>query len=421
MLGLLNLALLAVLVAMLYGPVSRQITILGVLRHPAPLVLAEGQGFYKIEDTMQCEDLHYWSPTNKVFAVCEDSVLPRFKWFPPVGNFEGPATTTGSIHVIDPQTMKASRLAFENFAGPFVTHGFDVIEDPETPNAVYIFAVNHLSNPDFYQAAAVGEDVPRARSQVELFHHVLESSTARHVRSIRNPLIATPNDIYAESPNSFFVTNDHLYRTGYKRMIEDVLPLAKWSSTIHVQIHDFNAEDAAAGIDATVALTGLYNNNGLGHGKTKDEMLVVSCMGGTLYRAHANSGNHTITLGDAIRPGGQFDNPSYYSDPYRTASHDASGYVLGGMARPVDLAKHHSDPAAKDGAIVFYVRPKSGSGAAATEWESRVIFQDDGTLIRTASSAVLVPIETQTGQKKKAWLFVSGFFSESVIAVEVEL
>ncbi|KAH2672123.1 hypothetical protein KXV51_005812 [Aspergillus fumigatus] len=379
MAGFVPLALLAVLAATLYGPVYQQLTIMGV----------------------SSGDLHYWQPTNKIFTACEDSVLPRFKWFPPLGNLEEPAVaSTGSIHVIDPKIMKSTRLSFENFSGPFVTHGIDIIEDPENPNAVYIFAVNHLPNPEYTQD---GKDVPQARSQVELFHHVLETATVKHVRSIQHPLIATPNDIYAESPNSFYVTNDHYYREGYGRLIEDLIPAAKWLSIVHVLIQDLKSKDADKGIDATVALTGLHSNNGLGHGRSKDEMLVVSCMSGTLYRARSNSDNRTISVFDEIHPGGQIDNPTYYADPYRTAADDASGYILAGMARPIDLSKHYNDPNAKDGAI------------------SSVLFEDDGTLIRTASTGLLVPSETKPGERKKAWLFVTGFVSESVIAVEVDL
>ena len=101
---LLNLAILTILVATLYGPVHRQLTVLGVLRKATDEVrLAEQQAFHRIEDTMQCEDLHYYTPSHKIFTACEDSVLPRFKWFPPLGNFEGPGDSTGSIHVIDPR------------------------------------------------------------------------------------------------------------------------------------------------------------------------------------------------------------------------------------------------------------------------------------------------------------------------------
>lgn len=70
------------------------------------------------------------------------------------------------------------------------------------------------------------------------------------------------------------------------------------------------------------------------------------------------------------------------------------------------------------------MRPNTGtseSGDQFTEWESSVLFEDDGTLIRTASTGLLVPSETKPGERKKAWLFVTGFVSESVIAVEVDL
>lgn len=316
--------------------------------------------------------------------------------------------------------MKSTRLGFENFSGHFVTHGIDVTEDPDSKDAVYILAVNHLPNPDFDPSAANGDDNPRARSQVELFRHVLGSSTAKHVRSIQHPLIKTPNDIYADSPFSFYVTNDHFYRGGIRRHIEDGIPAAKWSSIVHVQIGDLKSADGRSGFDATVALTGLHNNNGLSHGLAHDEMVISSALGGTLYRATTNDNNHTISILESIPLDSLTDNPSYFKDSYATPSNDASGYLVAGIARPIDLPTTITDPTAKDGVMVWYVRPNS-TDTEDTAWEKRLIFEDDGTHIRTASAAVLIGIEPRPNESKKAWLFVTGFLSESVIAVEVEL
>lgn len=97
----LNLALAALLVATLYGPVSRELTILGVFRKPAPVAIAQNQGFHKIADTVHCEDLHYYG--GKLFAACEDDVSTRFGWFPPLEQFKQPPQSPGSIHVIDPK------------------------------------------------------------------------------------------------------------------------------------------------------------------------------------------------------------------------------------------------------------------------------------------------------------------------------
>lgn len=105
----LNLTILAVLVAVLSGPLYRQFTLFGVFRHPlsSERLFAEGQNLFIIEDTKECEDLHYHSPSNKLFTACEDSILPRFGWFPPMTRFEKPSRATGSIHVIDPEVRKS--------------------------------------------------------------------------------------------------------------------------------------------------------------------------------------------------------------------------------------------------------------------------------------------------------------------------
>lgn len=109
----LNITILAVLAAMFAGPLYRQVTLLGVLRKPIENnQYIEGQNLIKIEDTMQCEDLHYHASSNKLFTACEDSVLPRFEWFPPMKVFKKPSLATGSIHVIDPTVCHVFQNSF---------------------------------------------------------------------------------------------------------------------------------------------------------------------------------------------------------------------------------------------------------------------------------------------------------------------
>lgn len=313
--------------------------------------------------------------------------------------------------------MQSKRLEFENFKGSFVTHGIDVIEDPKQADAVYIFAVNHLLNPDHWEASEGAEETPKARSQIELFRHVLQSDTVQHVRSIRHPLIQTPNDIYAVNPQSFYVTNDHFYREGVGRVVESTLPIAKWSTTIHVQINDLkNAKDATAGIEASVALDGLWTNNGLGHGRTDQEIVISSPIGGELYVSQWHESNKSISVQTTIPFETVTDNPSYYADPYRTESDDASGLVVAGISQGYYLEKSAKDPNSTEASQVWYARPQKGSDA----WETKLLFEDDGSRIRSASAAVLVPIEPKDGLKR-AWLFVTGFLSESMIAVQVQL
>ncbi|KAL2862948.1 uncharacterized protein BJX67DRAFT_385181 [Aspergillus lucknowensis] len=88
-----------------------------------------------------------------------------------------------------------------------------------------------------------------------------------------------------------------------------------------------------------------------------------------------------------------------------------------GFRRAIDFMKAHTDPKAKQSVIVWHVR----KDPAGTGWEKRVIFEDDGSNISTASAAVLVPIEPVEGGAKEAWLYVTGFASESMVAVKVKL
>lgn len=341
-----------------------------------------------------------------------------------------------TAEMLTKKTMKSTRLTFENnFSGPFITHGIDITPDPEQPDAIYILAVNHAPHPAYHPERPGREwhwEGPKARSQIELFHHVLDTTTVRHVRSIRHPLIRTPNDIYAESPSKFLVTNDHGYREGLRRMVEDTVPLAKWSDLVHVRLDALEATDAEAGVDATIALKGLYNNNGLGHGRSADEILIASAAGGIFWRAQPvfddNGGGATkLSIIEEIRMESMLDNPSYYADPYATTpDDDASGFVLAGMRQPLDVVlKNQTDPTAKDGAIVWHMRPNTTISEDGTPtisgWETRLLFEDDGTYLRSGSTAVLVPIQTRPDEGKKAWLFVTGFYAKSVVAVKVDL
>ncbi|KAL2836782.1 hypothetical protein BJY01DRAFT_238131 [Aspergillus pseudoustus] len=385
---------------------DRVLTVFGVYRNAT--LTSPAQNIYTIPDTLQCEDIHYYAPGDVLFAACEDSVLQRFRWFPPLVMLDGPADSTGSIHVINPQTLVSSRLEFENFPGPFITHGMDVIQDPELPEAVYVFAVNHLANPKYRP----GTETPKARSQIEIFHHVLGMSTTRHVRSVRHPLVTTPNDLYAITPRSFYVTNDHYYREGPMRQLES-LPFVKWTDVTHVQLDQLTAMDATAGVNATVALPKLHGCNGLGHGQSPEDVLVASVTGGVVWRTRANENNPpTLSILEETAVDSAIDNPSYYEDPYKTTDNDASGYVLAGLRRVIDLPKTYTDPNATEGVIVWHAR---------NDGSTRVLFEDDGSTIRSASAAVLVPIEPTKGGPKEATLFVTGFLSKSIVALKVQL
>ena len=330
--------------------------------------------------------------------------------------------------------MKAKNLAYENFDGPLITHGIEIV-DGEEPDTVYVFAINHLPNPDHYSPSAGSAPAPhKARSQIELFRHKLGSDTVRHVRSIRHDLIETPNDIYATSPTSFYVTNDHKNRGGIMRLIEEVLTqyLAGWSTTIHVDIDDLDSKSPDLGLHASVALRGLHNNNGLGHSSPQrpNEVVIGDASGGIISFAErslvANASPELIVV-EQVHFDTCVDNPSYYDDLYATSTDTASGYVVAGLA---EAHKVSADAPFLDrplSVVVWHVRPEKTEalpqgGQSRLTWEKRLIFSDDGHTVRSAATAVMVPIDpAETDGKKQAWLFVTGFASAAIVASKIDL
>lgn len=324
----------------------------------------------------------------------------------------------------------------QDFEGAFVTHGIDVISDPDKPlgQAVYIFAVNHVPNPQYYgdtlsAPLPTSGDNTKCRSRIEIFHHDVGTTTVKHIRSVWDPLIRTPNDILVLTPTSFLVTNDHIYREGLTRTVEDVYFGARWTDTIHVSLDDLGSTtNDTDSVKATVALENMHNNNGLGHGKTPQEVLVVECVSGILNIGHVNCADDETTEGtrivieESVKFDSTIDNPSYFDDPFADRTYDGSSYLAPGLGRAVDLQKTIRDPSGKEPVMVWSAKIAPSSNGIGSEWQTRLLFEDDGSRIRSASAAVMVAIDpAEEGGRRRAWLFVTGFVSRNVIAVKVDV
>ncbi|KAK2002610.1 serum paraoxonase/arylesterase [Colletotrichum falcatum] len=411
-----------------FDTAKRAITLAGIGREVVNTPVLHGGDFVLIEDTAHCEDMHHHVASELLFTACEDDETTRGMWFPGLGHLDDPVKGSkqkGSIHVIDPKDMSQKRLKFENFDGTFCTHGLDVISDPQRPEAVYIFAINHVPHPEYLATKAqVGGQskqkvVQKSLSRVEIFHHILMSSTVKHLRTVVDPLIKNPNDLLAKDPYSFYVTNDHHNSEGIGRMVEDMLPFTSWTTTVHVRVEEMSVLAPTNGIKAEVALSGLRNNNGLGHGRNPDDIIVSNCAAGEISLAQLSSDpeNTSITFTETIAVDSYVDNPSWFEDPYRSEDHDASGFVLAGLPRPVDVLRLARAAKPRIASVVWHVKPTASGG-----YEKRILFQDDGSRVSSAATAVLVAIDpSQEKGQKKAWLFITGFLSSNAVAIKVDL
>ena len=339
-----------------------------------------------------------------------------------------------------------------NFKGPFITHGIDIWYPSNEPNELYIFAINHLANPA--HVASSGKIGPAARSQIELFKHFIGTTEIEYMRSIWHPAVHTPNDIYACDPMSLYVTNDHYNREGLKRSVEDIFSFnAAWSDVIHL-IFTPSGKGEFEMITASRAVEGINNPNGLGHGKNKDEVLINRAAAGILEIARPDYDNpypivwnpiykdgsdredtelrwvrdkvHTtevknylprLNITNTVQFPNTVDNPSYFRDPYaKQTGRDASGYVIAGLVLSSKFPNPTGDPS-----NVWLVQP-GGAGTDSSKWTRKLIFQDDGKTVSTASTAVLVAIDpTENGGKKQAWLFVTGPMTAGVASMKIDL
>ena len=130
---------------------------------------------------------------------------------------------------------------------------------------------------------------------------------------------------------------------------------------------------------------------------------MTDAVGGVLHICSMDASSQ-IRLESSIQLDSTIDNPSYYDSKLDSEA----GYVLAGLARAYTLPKTNRDPNGLEPAIVWYVPVKG---------KPRVLFQDDGRVMRSASTAVIVNDEG-AGER---WLFVTGFHSEAIVAVKVEL
>ncbi|GAW19530.1 hypothetical protein ANO14919_090180 [Xylariales sp. No.14919] len=409
-------ALLGVFGAWLYPPVRHFATVFGI-RPFENQVNIHGVETQFIPDTVACEDLEYHAPSGMLYTACVGDVEVARGWNPGAEALSRPDRPAfGSIVVIDPKTLKSQELSLENFEGPFATHGIALYTPPSKPDLVYIYAVNHLPNPRWTAGSKTEE---KAASQVELFVHTVGSSTAQHLRSIVHPLIRTPNDLLAISENEFLVTNDHYYRDGPMRFLEEVIRgLQSWTDLVHIRFDEKS-------VDAAVVLDSIPTNNGLGWGPDQ-QVIIGDAVGGYVYFASLPSAeNRTMSISHYVPIDCVVDNANFFPDPYAGVDgKDYSGYLMPGLSDTFKFLKNFNDPTHKSPipGHVWYLPAVAGKDKSASSTNPpKLIFKDDGYAIRSVTTAVIVAIDPATnGGKREGWLFVTSVIGASVLATKID-
>ena len=150
----------------------------------------------------------------------------------------------GDLYLIDLKNMESKPILLtQNFDKPFAPHGISIYTKDSITT---IAAVNHTTNGEY----------------IELFK--LTKSKLTHHKTLHKDLIIAPNDIVLLDEETFYFTNDHIYKNGFMRFIEEILGLP-FSNVIFYDGKKF--KEAAKGISYA---------NGINFEKNKNLIFVAS-------------------------------------------------------------------------------------------------------------------------------------------------
>ena len=150
----------------------------------------------------------------------------------------------GGLYFFDLKNINSKPvLLTENFHKPFAPHGISIYSKN---NETTIAAVNHTINGEF----------------IEVFK--LKDLKLTHIKTLENELVSTPNDIVLLDHETFYLTNDHKFKTGFMRIIEDYIGL----SISNIIFYD--------GKKFVEAAKGISYANGINYDKNRSLLFVAS-------------------------------------------------------------------------------------------------------------------------------------------------
>jgi len=229
-----------------------------------------------------CEDIVSFS--HYAFMACSTEEQRR-AWFPPGSRFSGVRTVWREPvfrYDLDTKTIEEIEMIGE---GDFVNHGMAVYPLPD-PNKVHLFMVSHGKN----------------HSVVNIFVHDIRETKANLLRTVKWKFLVEPNDITPTGPFSFYASNDHKYRGGVGRWIEDKWFPWRWSGVVYC-----NAEDPAKLKCKESVHNGFDYANGIVYLKEKNLLLVADSRGGAI-RIFNVTGEGEVSLFRTLGVGAKVDN-----------------------------------------------------------------------------------------------------------------
>ncbi|KAI9003836.1 hypothetical protein DFJ74DRAFT_693852 [Hyaloraphidium curvatum] len=172
-----------------------------------------------------CEDGQVHYPSHTAIWAC-GTIYGRQHFWPPFRLYN---RTSGRqqdyVVTYNMETNKVQRLKTPGYNGELNFHGMGIWYAPDKQNEVYIFLVNHKSEP---------------QSCITIFKHTIGTDSMEFFHENCDPLIVSPNDVAPTGPKSFYMANAHRFNDhgrgglqGFLARIENELGQWQWTNVIY--------------------------------------------------------------------------------------------------------------------------------------------------------------------------------------------
>jgi arylesterase/paraoxonase len=181
--------------------------------------------------------------------------------------------------------------------------------------------------------------------------------------SLSSPMLVSPNDIVGVGPDSFYVTNDHRYPSGWKRTLEDYLRLRR-SNVIFYNGSEF-----------VQAASGIGYANGINISPDGSLLYVCSITEGSLHVYDRDPVSGTIEHREEIHLATGADNVEVEAD---------GDLWIGAHPQLLTTAKHFKNPGTISPSQVLHLTPQAGGGYKVEE-----VYLDTGEQISASTVAAV--------------------------------
>lgn len=266
------------------------------------------------------------------------------------------------IYLLHPDSAGQPRKLATTFTGDFHPHGISFLR---ANGQSFLFVVNHNA----------------AGNYIEVFGY--KSDTLFHQSSIKGNSMCCPNDVVAVAPDQFYVTNDHGYKGGIMRFLEEYLQLP-FSSLLYY--------DGAA---FSTVFDGLLYANGVNVSNDKTKLYLATTTGRTLFTFNRNTTSGQLSLAGKLNLKTGIDNIDV----------DAEGNLwIAGHPKLLAFVGHAKDSAKLSPSQVLKLTP-----AANDTYQVEEVMMDDGKLLSASSIAL----------QYKNGLVVGGVFQPRILRINI--